>query len=269
MDLCRIFAQAYPEAGIVMRQMLNFETSRVVDVLRACVETITNPPFTEARAGFVAALLKARTSRLHGGTRRPEMVEWLQYIGEPSELVLAWQAGDRTGVRFRWVKVPTVRLVRGKITSCSSFRCGCRIPDCERGTASTDEILDLGYRGYPGFRPRAGKHRDGVLASLMRRLPPRTRSDFDAYLRHFRVAPRKHLSDFALLGLTEAKLPNDGFSVVDPLHGYNPPIDLLCDVAGYRYYAGGFGSQKLAARSVIIPEPDNDARPKMRLSSRY
>ncbi|MGA8196239.1 MAG: hypothetical protein WB902_23040 [Acetobacteraceae bacterium] len=64
MDLCRIFAQAYPEAGIVMRQMLNFETSRVVDVLRACVETITNPPFTEARARFVAALLKARTSRL-------------------------------------------------------------------------------------------------------------------------------------------------------------------------------------------------------------
>jgi hypothetical protein len=36
------------------------------------------------------------------------MVEWLQYIGEPSELVLAWQAGDRTGVRFRWA-VATVR----------------------------------------------------------------------------------------------------------------------------------------------------------------
>lgn len=183
------------------------------------------------------------------------MVEWLQYIGEPSELVLAWQAGDRTGVRFRWA-VATVRR-EGKDYLLSYLDADAEFPIANEGR-KYGEILDLGYRGYPGFRPRAGKHRDGVLASLMRRLPPRTRSDFDAYLRHFRVAPREHLSDFALLGLTEAKLPNDGFSVVDPLHGYNPPIDLLCDVAGYRYYAGGLREPKIGGPVSIIPEPDNE-----------
>jgi hypothetical protein len=72
------------------------------------------------------------------------------------------------------------------------------------------------------------------------------------------VPAGKHLSDFALLGLTEAKLPNDGFSIVDPLHGYNPPIDLLCEVAGYRYYAGDLQEPQIGAPISIIPEPDNE-----------
>jgi hypothetical protein len=45
------------------------------------------------------------------------------------------------------------------------------------------------------------------------------------------------VSDFGLLGRTEAKLPSDGFSLVDPLNGANARCDLMLEVAGYRYYA--------------------------------
>ena len=40
-----------------------------------------------------------------------------------------------------------------------------------------------------------------------------------------------------LLGVTEAKLPNDGFSLVDPLEGQISSHDMLLEVAGYRHYA--------------------------------
>jgi len=68
-------------------------------------------------------------------------------------------------------------------------------------------------------------------------LPPRSRSDFEEYKRQFRLPPDLHLSDFALLGKTEAKLPSDGFSVVDPLDPDTDQCDLMLEVAGYRYYA--------------------------------
>jgi hypothetical protein len=183
------------------------------------------------------------------------MVEWLQHVGDPTDLILAWQADDRTGVRFRWAVATLRRAGSDCVLSYLDADTEFPIANQER---KYGEILDLGYRGYPGFKPNAGKHREGVLASFMRRLPPRTRSDFDAYLRHFRVPSGKHLSDFALLGLTEAKLPNDGFSIVDPLHGYNPPIDLLCEVAGYRYYSGDLQEPQVGAPVNIVPEPDNE-----------
>jgi hypothetical protein len=183
------------------------------------------------------------------------MVQWLQYVGEPTDLILAWQADDRTRIRFRWAVARLRREGEGCVLS--YLDADTEFPIANQGR-KYGEILDLGYRGYPGFKPSAGKRQDGVLSSLMRRLPPRTRSDFGAYLRHFRVPPGKHLSDFALLGLTEAKLPNDGFSIVDPLHGYSPPSDLLCEVAGYRYYVGDLQDPQIGALVSIVPEPDNE-----------
>jgi hypothetical protein len=63
-ELCRIFARAYPEAGIMMRQMLDFDPMRIGDTLRECSDTVITPSFTEARARWVVALIESRASLL-------------------------------------------------------------------------------------------------------------------------------------------------------------------------------------------------------------
>ena len=82
----------------------------------------------------------------------------------------------------------------------------------------------------------------------MRRLPPPSRPDFAEYKRQFRLPPLLFVSNFGLLGRTEAKLPSDGFSLVDPLDGAVDHCDLMLEVAGYGRYP-----QILAPLSVGDP----------------
>jgi hypothetical protein len=109
---------------------------------------------------------------------------------------------------------------------------------------------------------RRDVHSDGVLSTLMRRLPPRNRPDFREYKRQFRLSDSLELSDFALLGQTEAKLPSDGFSVVDPLNPEAASCDLMLEIAGYRYYVReqplGVG---IGNPVELLPEPDNPKDP--------
>jgi hypothetical protein len=123
-----------------------------------------------------------------------------------------------------------------------------------------DEILKLGYEGYPAFSLKRGRHLTGVLSALMRRLPPPNRPDFAEYKRQFRLPPHLFVSNFALLGRTEAKLPGDGFSVVDPLDGSAPLCDLMLEVAGYRYHVP---ETELAVGDPmeLRPEPENERDP--------
>ena len=182
-------------------------------------------------------------------------MERLQCVGDPSSLVLAWQAPDRVGDRFRWA-VATLRKIDGDC-SLTYLNDDGEFGDLNQGRPYA-QLLDCGYRGYPGFSPKIGCHEVGVMAALMRRLPPRSRPDFDAYLRHFGLETGLSISDFALLGLTEAKLPNDGFSVVDTFDGYQPPLDLITEVAGYRYYAANINAKiRLGAQVEIVAEPEN------------
>ncbi|TIV35777.1 MAG: hypothetical protein E5V99_08995, partial [Mesorhizobium sp.] len=139
---------------------------------------------------------------------------WITHASEPDHLILAWQAPDEFNDRTRFA-VGELTCENGEVRlryfgDSDQFK---RLnPD-----KSYDQLLSYGYAGYPGFPPERAEHRAGVLEAFMRRLPPRSRADFDAYERHLRVRPGTKLSDFALLALSEAYLPSDGFSVVDPL----------------------------------------------------
>lgn len=113
----------------------------------------------------------------------------------------------------------------------------------------------LGYQGYPGYR--LGRIHDAVLPSLMRRLPPRIRPDFEEYKEQFRIPKTLNVSDVELLALTEAKLPSDGFSVVDPLNVEAQANDLLLEVAGFRYYANVAQPLMVSQSAELIPEPEN------------
>ena len=162
------------------------------------------------------------------------MAHWIEAVPEPKKLFLAWQAPDHLGLRYRWAVGELVCDAGGCVLR--YFRAGDEFGQLNDGR-TYDQLLTLGYQGYPAFSHRREVHAEGVLSAFLRRLPPRSRSDFEAYKRQFRLAAKAQPSDFALLGLTEAKLPNDGFSLVDPLDGSIGRRDLFLEVAGHRYYS--------------------------------
>ncbi|WP_031393166.1 hypothetical protein [Sphingomonas sp. STIS6.2] len=186
---------------------------------------------------------------------------WITEATEPDHLILAWQAPDECKDRTRFA-VGMLTCREGEVRL-RYFGDGDEFQRLNPGKTYS-QMVDYGYAGYPGFSTDTAMHSSGVIEAFMRRLPPRTRSDFAAYEQHLRVRSGTELSDFALLGLSEAYLPSDGFSVVDPL---DPNVDrrqLLIEVAGYRYYAAK------ATRSLptvgdkveIVAEDDNKFDPR-------
>ncbi len=183
------------------------------------------------------------------------MDNWLENICEPKLLILAWQAPDHLKERFRWA-VGEVKPTSGGF-SLHYYASGQEF-ESRNGGRTFDQIIGLGYAGYAAFPIKVREHTSGVLEAFNRRLPPRGRSDFAEYMKHFRLKDYSSLSNFALLGKTEATLPSDGFSIVDPLDGSASCCDLLLEVAGFRYYANTLGNKvTIGAQIGISPEPDN------------
>jgi hypothetical protein len=170
---------------------------------------------------------------------------WIQTICEPQRLLLAWQGPDPDGDRTRFA-VGELLLAGGECTL--RYFSG----------AEVDRARTLGFSGYPAFDIEQVEHRKGVLAAFMRRLPPRSRVDFVAYQAQFRLKSDLAMSDLALLAYTEAKLPSDGFSIVNPLTDIRGPCEFLLEAAGYRHYADGLKeAPSVGQRMQFVAEPSN------------
>ena len=170
------------------------------------------------------------------------MPNWIQHICEPNRLILAWQAPDAVGERRRFAVGAIVR---------SGADCVLKY----FANKEVDEAKALGYAGYPAFKLDEREYK-GALATFLRRLPPRGRPDFAAYAEHFRLQADVKLSDFALLAYTEAKLPSDGFSIVNPLDDVQQPCEFVLEVAGYRHYAKNV-EIKIGEVVEFVAEPTN------------
>jgi hypothetical protein len=164
---------------------------------------------------------------------------WIQTICEPQRLLLAWQASDPDGERTRF-RVGELVL--------DGEDCILRYSKGEQ----VDRARALGFSGYPAFDLAQVEHRKGVMAAFLRRLPPRSRADFEAYKAQFRLASGLALSDFALLAYTEAKLPSDGFSIVNPLADICGPCQFLLEVAGYRHNAGKLAEPPAVGQQEVV-----------------
>jgi hypothetical protein len=187
------------------------------------------------------------------------MENWIRQICEPRRLYLAWQAPDHMRDRFRWA---VAELCRSDEACTLRYLAPGKEFEAFNQDRSFDQMAALGYQGYPAFSLRRPEHSLGVLEALMRRLPPRNRPDYNDYRRQFRIAPDATPSDFALVGATEAKLPSDGFSVVDPLDPEASNCDLMLEIAGFRYYSDKVTSALEVGQSVELhPEPQNEKDP--------
>lgn len=181
------------------------------------------------------------------------MENWIEHIVEPKRLYLAWQAPEQMRDRFRWA-VATLEREDDRVR----LR---YIDDPDEFSRlnsgrSKDQLWKLGYRGYPAFSTKRSVHEKGVLETFLRRLPPRKRSDFSEYLKQYRLRSGAEFSDFALLGLTGAKLPSDWFSLVDPFDPDAETCERVIEIAGHRYQQTRPGLQPGDAVD-FVPEPEN------------
>ncbi|RVE85926.1 hypothetical protein CN238_22795 [Sinorhizobium meliloti] len=180
----------------------------------------------------------------------------IEHIVEPKRLLLTWQSLDEGTTRTRFAV--------GELTAQPSpaFRYYTEREFFSLNGKSLEAIRSLGYTRYPAFKPERELHTDGVLDAFMRRLPPRSRDDFENYRQHFRLGRGVPISDFALLAVTEAKLPSDGFALVDPLDDTWQRRELLVEVVGHRHYAATCDLDGALGESVqFSPEPANPHDP--------
>jgi hypothetical protein len=186
------------------------------------------------------------------------MENWIENVCEPSRLILAWQAPDQIKDRHRWAVGELARSGDDYV-----FR---YFHDDEEFASlnpskTWQQLLEMGYRGYPAFDLKTAVHRERALAPFLRRIPPRTRKDFREYQVYFRLGQRTSVSDFALLGLTEAKLPSDGFSLVNTFDCQDSKCEVFLEVAGHRYYADAASPLHLGEAVGFFAEPDNKHDP--------
>jgi hypothetical protein len=190
------------------------------------------------------------------------LVHWIEYPSEPKELFLVWQAPPSVQDRLRWA-VGRLRKVGDEA-----------VFDYLRGTEFTalnlgrspEDLRAAGYSGYPAFdvnvkRRLEGDFQERALGTFLRRLPPATRSDFPNYLAHYFIRRHTPLSPFALLAVTEARLPSDGFSLVDPLDASAGCVDLVFEIAGFRYFSGDGTRIGIGEPLELEPEPSNPKDP--------
>jgi hypothetical protein len=175
----------------------------------------------------------------------------IEHIVEPEKLLLSWQTSQPGKNRGRMFVAELIRkgddadLVY--LLDSNEFRMA----------------QSLGFKEYTGFSANQRIH-EKVLFAFIKRLPPRSRGDFRKYLDSLRIQNDADISDFALLGYSGAKLPDDDFEVIHTFENAVPPFEFLLHVQGYHYYAEQlpFDSIKLEQEATFQAEPENKFDPK-------
>lgn len=167
-------------------------------------------------------------------------------LHKPTRLVLAWQAsGDSSSARKRRAVAEIVSSEGGATL---------------RYLVETDdfsEALKHGFDSYPAFPDMTRVYDKNVIEIFRKRLPSKKRADYRKFLLANRISPDVDVDDVTLLGYAEAKLPSDGFSIVNPLCGLLIPSELMVEVAGFRFYCDESSGVSLGDEVVFVDETTN------------
>lgn len=149
------------------------------------------------------------------------MTRFIEHLVEPQRLLLFWQAREsRKRSRYH-----VGQLVKRDGRVVLQYSSGAEM-DCAK---------EAGFQGYPAFPLEKLEHHHQVMEAFTRRLPPRTRRDFARYLELRAIPADAEISDFALLGYSGAKLPDDGFELVHPFDEPPAIFEVLIEIAGFRH----------------------------------
>ncbi len=176
-------------------------------------------------------------------------MRYIEHIVEPDRLLLSWQTSSE---RLRML---VAELIRNDNNADLVYL---------KNSEEFSKAQSLEFEDYPGFAIEKEIHKN-VLTSFMKRLPPRSRGDFSRFLDALRIKPeaKDEISDFALLGYSGAKLPDDDFTIIHPFKNASPPFELMLFVQGYRYYKDQLPSNALSQdmQAGFEVEPDNEFDP--------
>lgn len=151
------------------------------------------------------------------------MTRLIEHLVEPQRLLLYWQARE-SKKRSRYRVGQLVKQDDHVVLEYSD-------------EDEMDRAKEAGFQGYPAFPLKQKVHCHQVMDAFKRRLPPRNRRDFSRYLELRAIPINADISDFALLGYTGAKLPDDGFELVHPFDEPPAIFEILIEVAGFRHEA--------------------------------
>ena len=172
------------------------------------------------------------------------MHRYIEHLIEPQRLLLYWQARE-SEKRSRY---QVGELIKRDGDVVLRYNSG----------AEMEAAKEAGFKGYPAFPLKQAEHGHQVLEAFKRRLPPRSRRDFNRYLELRAIAPEAEISDFALLGYSGAKLPDDGFELVHPFDDPPEAFEVLIEIAGFRLEAEVSHEALRPGDAVQLePEPDN------------
>ncbi|MCF7956542.1 MAG: hypothetical protein K9M75_12125 [Phycisphaerae bacterium] len=169
----------------------------------------------------------------------------IEHIVEPDKLLLSWQTSMPGKCRQRMFIAELIR--KGNDADLVYLK---ESPEFAKAQ-------DSGFSGYPGFTIEKTTH-ENVLASFMKRLPPRSRGDFGRFLNALRLKEDVNISDFALLGYSGAKLPEDDITVINPLDNASPPFELMLYIQDYKYYMESIPRTELTTEMQASFEPESD-----------
>jgi hypothetical protein len=149
----------------------------------------------------------------------------INHVFEPRRLLLTWLQPIAEGVnRNRRI---VAELIRENGAVALHYL---------NGTPDFEQAIKEGFTGFPAFDINQVEHRSGVEDAFMRRLPPKKREDYVVFLAQHHLPSDFSGSNFALLGLTGARLPSDSFELCPDLESAETPIDVLIEVAGFRHH---------------------------------
>ncbi len=167
----------------------------------------------------------------------------IEHIIEPERLLLTWQSSDPNN-RMRRIVGELLRA-NGKILLRYLLH-----------TSDFSEAKKNGFVGYYAFPVEQEVHED-VLDVFLKRIPPRSRGDFIKYLESIRIQT-DNISDFALLGYSGAKLPDDDFMIVHPFDNVEGNCEVFTEISGYRHNEGRLNVKDLCLGKMLSLEPEQN-----------
>jgi hypothetical protein len=183
-------------------------------------------------------------------------VHMIRHIVEPRRLLLVWQspyyAVDRRTRRI------VAELVKENETVVFRYL---------HNSEDFKKAESFGFSPFPAFPDIKKEYINDIAAVFCLRLPPKKRRDYHIFLRSIRLPQNAvtdaMLSDFALLGYSEARLPGDGFSIVNPYDQHPSPCEFMSEVAGYRHNvkAEDYDDFPIGTQLSFQLEPNNEYDP--------
>lgn len=149
----------------------------------------------------------------------------IENIIEPRKLFVLWQAIDKTLGKAAGERFVVGEVVNDGANSKLSYY----------DNDDTKAALEKGFKGLTTYPFEPSKICNGVESVLAKRLPPSSRSDYDDYLRAYRISPTaaEKVSSLALLANTTGNLTGDGFTFSPSFEGLEPPFQFAFDIAGF------------------------------------